>query len=139
MIRPTLDALGDWDQIAQRCSANILIVGELAAREREDILHVIHERCGLDVFHPQCPSAFVLPAQSDVILVLDDAGRLSDDQQGQLLQWVGQHDAQITSFALSSLYDMVCAGHFRERLYYHLNTICVMLDGAAASAELRSS
>lgn len=48
----------------------------------------------------------------------DDACRLSRHGQGQLLRWVGQHEALITSFASRSLYHMVCDGHFVDRLYY---------------------
>ena len=37
------------------------------------------------------------------------------------------HDGLVVSFALRSPYAMVCAGTFIERLYYHLNTVCVVL------------
>ena len=126
-----LDALSEWQRLAQGYCPDLLIVGELGAREREDIVQAIQARCGLDVFHAQRPQGLLLPDHGDVILVLDDACRLSDHEQSRLLRWVGQHDAQITSFASNSLYDMVRAGIFMERLYYHLNTICVVLPATA--------
>ena len=60
---------------------HLLIVGELAARDREDILRIIQARCGLDGFHTQGTPGLVLPARSDVIVILNDACRLSEDEQ----------------------------------------------------------
>ena len=131
VIGPGLGVLDDWRQFAQGCRTNLLLVGELAAGEREDILQTIQARCGLDGFHAQGSQEFLLPAHGDFIVVLDDACRLSEDEQRQLLMWVRQHHAQVTSFATTSLYDMVCAGGFMEALYYHLNTICVVLRPSA--------
>ena len=136
MIRPALGVLDDWRQFAQACRTNLLIVGELAAREREDILQTIQVRCGLDGFHTQA-EGLLLPTHSDLIVVLDDACRLSEDEQRRLLWWVRQHHAQVTSFASTSLYDMVRAGRFMEELYYHLNTICVVLMPSARRANPR--
>ena len=126
-----VDALSEWQALAQGYCPNLLIVGELGAREREDIVQAIQARSGLDVFHVQGPQGLLLPDPGDVILVLDDACRLSDHEQRRLLRWVAQHDAQITSFASQSLYDMVRAGSFMKRLYYHLNTIYVVLPATA--------
>lgn len=137
VIGPALDVLDDWRQLAQGCRANLLIVGELAAREREDILQTIQARSGLDGFHAQGPHGLLLTPHSDLIVVLDDACRLSEDEQRRLLQWVRQHHAQVTSFASTSLYDLVRAGRFMEALYYHLNTICVVLTPSASLANPR--
>jgi hypothetical protein len=124
---PAVDALSEWQSLAQGYCPNLLIVGELGAREREDIVQAIQARCGLDVFHVQDPQGLLLLDHGDVILVIDDACRLSDHEQRRLLRWIDQHGAQITSFASHSLYDMVRAGSFMKRLYYHLNTIYVAL------------
>jgi hypothetical protein len=137
VIGSALGVLDDWRQFAQGCRANLLIVGELAARDREDILETIQARCGLDGFHAQRPHGLLLPAHSDLIVVVDDACRLSEDEQRRLLRWVRQHHAQVTSFASTSLYDLVRAGRFMEALYYHLNTFCVVLTPSASLANPR--
>jgi hypothetical protein len=64
-----------------------------------------------------------------VILVLDHASKLSRFDQNRLLGWTGRNQGLIVSFAPRSLYGMVCEGRFVERLYYQLNTFCVMLTG----------
>ena len=101
------------------------------------ILETIQARCGLDGFHTQGPQGLLLPAHSDIIVVLDDACRLSEDEQRRFFWWVRQHHAQVTSFASTSLYDLVRAGRFMEALYYHLNTICVVLTPSASLANRR--
>jgi hypothetical protein len=138
VVGPALGVLDDWRQLAQPCRTNLLIVGELAAKDREDVLRTIQARCGLDGFHTQGPQGLLLPPRSDVIVILDDACRLSEDEQQRLLWWVRQHHAQVTSFASTSLYDMVRAGRFMDALYYQLNTICVVLTSGAKLANPRS-
>ena len=124
--RPALTVLDECERLAQACRANLLIVGRLPATQREDIVRAMQARCELDVVHAQRRKSLELPTR-EVVLVVDDACRLSLREQGRLLRWIGQHKGQITSFASRSLYGMVCEGQFIEALYYHLNTVCVVL------------
>jgi Sigma-54 interaction domain len=123
------DTLENLQHLARASRANILIVGDMAVSERNEVLHIVRQQRGLDVFHAQRPSEFVLPDRGDVILVLDDACELSRFDQNRLLGWMGRNQSLIVSFASRSLYGMVCEGRFVERLYYQLNTFCVMLTG----------
>ena len=128
MTSSVRDALAELRLLTQGCRANILIVGHLHRSECDELLETIKAHCGQDVFHAQRqPSDFALPDRGDLILVLDAVRELSRPQQRQLLQWVSEHKALIVSFASSSLYDMVCEGRFIDRLYYHLNTLCIVL------------
>jgi hypothetical protein len=128
MTSSVRDAHAELRLLAEGCRANILIVGHLPSSERDDLLETIKSHCGQDVFHAQRQTPHLaLPAGGDLILVLDAVCELSRHQQGQLLRWVSQHKAVIVSFASSSVYDMVCEGRFIDRLYYHLNTLCIVL------------
>ena len=105
---------------------------ELRGRQRppassDEILQTVQRQSGLEVLHAQRHSAFVLPAHSKVIVVLDDVCDLSRDEQDRLLDWISRHGSRVMSFASRSPYAMVCAGTFVERLYYHLNTVCIVL------------
>jgi hypothetical protein len=123
------DTLEDLQHLARASRANILIVGDVAVSERDEVLRTVRRQLSLDVFHPQRPSEFVLPDRDDVILVLDDACELSRFDQNRLLGWTGRNQGPIVSFASRSLYGMVCERRFVERLYYRLNIFCVMLTG----------
>ena len=118
--------LAELQQVTRAFRANVLIVGALSGSQRDDVLHTVKFHSGLDVFHAQHRS-LILPNHGDVIVVLDDVCALSPDDQDQLLEWISRHDSQIVSFASQSPYAMVCAGTFVERLYYHLNTVCIVL------------
>jgi hypothetical protein len=54
---------------------------------------------------------------------------LSPVDQNRLLGWLAINLGLVVSFASRSLSEMVCEGRFVERLYYQLNTFCVMLTG----------
>jgi hypothetical protein len=123
------DTLEDLQHLARASRTNILIVGDMAVSERNEVLRTVKQQRGLDVFHAQRPSEFVLPDRGDVILVLDDACELSRFDQNRLLGWMGRNQGLVVSFASRSLYGVVCEGRFVERLYYQLNTFCVMLTG----------
>jgi sigma-54-interacting transcriptional regulator len=122
-----LDTVEDLQRLARLSHANILIVGDMAVSERDEVLRTLRQQRGHDVFHAQRPSELVLPDRGDVILVLDDACELSRFDQHRLLGWMGRNRGRIVSFASRSLYGMVCEGRFVERLYYKLNMFCVML------------
>jgi len=123
------DTLEDLQHLARASRTNILIVGDVAVSERNEVLRTVKQQRGLDVFHAQRPSQFVLPDRGDVILVLDDACELSRFDQSRLLGWMGRNHGLVVSFASRSLYGVVCEGRFVERLYYQLNTFSVMLTG----------
>ena len=128
MTSSVRDALAELRFLTQGCRANILIVGHLHSSERDDLLETIKSNCRQDVFHAQQqPPDLALPNDGDLILVLDAVCDLSRHQQRQLLRWVSEHKAVIVSFASGSVYDLVCEGHFIDRLYYHLNTLCIVL------------
>ena len=125
----THDRLEDLQHLARASRANVLIVGDMAVSERDEVLRTVRLQRGLDVFHAQRPFEFVLPDRGDVILVLDDACELSRFEQNRLLGWTCRNQGLIVAFASRSLYGMVCEGRFVERLYYQLNTFCVTLTG----------
>ena len=130
-LAPT--TLRELEQSTRVYRSNVLIIGDVSRSEREEVLDTVKRHRRLDLFRAQRP-AFDLPSHPAVILVLDDACELSRGHQLRLLEWVSRHRVQIVSFASHSLYDMVCADTFIDRLYYHLNTICVIagdLDSAS--------
>jgi len=106
--------------------ANVLIIGEIPRSARDDVLHTMKRHTGFGMFHAQRSAAFDLPSHRNVVLVLDDACELSSDHQVRLLEWVSRNHVQIVSFASRSLYAMVCAEKFIDRLYYQLNTVCII-------------
>ena len=121
------DTLEDVHRLGRTSPVNILIVGPMAVSDRGQVLRAVRRQRGRDVFHAQSPAEFVLPDHGDVILVLDDASQLSRADQLLLLEWVGRNRLQIVSFASRSLYDMVSEQSFIDRLYYQLNTVCVIV------------
>jgi hypothetical protein len=123
------DTLEDLQRLARVPRVSILIVGDMAVSDRDEVLRTVRQQRRLDVFHAQRSFEFVLPDRADVILVLDDACELSRVDQNRLLGWIGRNQGLVVSFASHSLYGMVCEGRFVERLYYQLNTMCVMLTG----------
>ena len=123
------DTLEDLQHLARASRANLLIVGDMVVSERDEVLRTVRRQRGLDVFHSQRRSEFVLPDRGDVILVLDDACQLSRFDQNRLLGWIGRNQGPIVSFASRSLSGMVCEGRFLQRLYYRLNIFSVMLTG----------
>ena len=125
-----LDTLEDVERLGSVSPVNILIVGPMPGSDRDEVLRAIRRQRGLDVFHAQHPAEFLLPNRGDVILVLDDASQLSGAHQMRLLEWVSRDHVQIVSFASRSLYDMVSEETFIDRLYYRLNTVCVIVGNA---------
>ena len=121
------DALEDAQRLGRIAPVNILIVGLMPVSDRDEILRAVRHQRGLDLFHAQGSAEFLLPDRRDVILVVDDASRLSRSQQVCLLNWVSRNNVQIISFASRSLYDMVSEETFIDRLYYQLNTTCVIV------------
>ena len=121
------NAFREVEQFTRLYRANILIIGEVLHADRHEVLHTVNRHAGLDLFHAQRSPAFDLPDGRAVVLVLDDACGLSWDQQVRLLEWASRNAAQIVSFASRSLYDMVCEQKFIDRLYYHLNTVCIIV------------
>ena len=122
-----LDTLEDVERLGSVSPVNILIVGPMPGSDRDEVLRAIRRQRGLDVFHAQRPAEFLLPNRGDVILVLDDASQLSGAHQMRLLEWESRDHVQIVSFASHSLYDMVSEETFIDRLYYRLNTVCVIV------------
>lgn len=121
------ERLAELQQLTRAFRANVLIVGPLAASQHDEIVQLVTRQTGFDVLYAQRASTLVLPTHSEVIVVLDDVCALSPDDQDRLLEFISRYDGLVVSFALRSPYAMVCAGTFIERLYYHLNTVCVVL------------
>ena len=128
MISPADLTLAELRHLSGDCRANILIVGELSSSQRDEILQTLTLQRELDVFYAQRLNKFILPSVGDVLLVVDDVCALSRHEQGRLLRWVSRHGAPVVSFASGSPYSMVCDGRFVDRLYYHLNTICIVVS-----------
>ena len=65
-----------------------------------------------------------LPA--DGTLILRDVDTLADDQQQRLVRWLDEPQnghTQVISITATSLYLLVAAGMFSDRLYYRLNVV----------------
>jgi sigma54-dependent transcription regulator len=65
-----------------------------------------------------------LPA--DGTLILRDVDTLADDQQQRLVRWLDEPQTgrtQVIAFTATSLYLLVAAGIFSDRLYYRLNVV----------------
>jgi hypothetical protein len=123
----TQETLAELQQVTRAFRANVLIVGVLPASHRDEILSTIQFQSRYDVFHAQSGSLVVLPNHGEVMVVLEDVCDLSRNDQNRLVEWISRHDGQIVSFASRSPYAMVSEGRFDERLYYHLNTFCIVL------------
>ena len=121
------ETLAELQQLTRAFRANVLIVGALATSQRNEILQTVTGLGVLDLCHAQRHSELRLPNGRDVIVVLDDVCALSPDDQKRLLDWIGRRAGRIVSFASRSPYAMVCAGTFVQQLYYHLNTVCLVL------------
>jgi hypothetical protein len=121
------DTLEEVHRLGRVSRVNILIVGPMPVSDRDEVLRTVSRQRGFDVFHAQGPAEFLLPSCSDVILVLDDASQLTRAHQVRLLEWVSRNHVQIVSFASRSLYAMVSEQTFIDRLYYQLNTLCVII------------
>lgn len=119
--------LAELQHVIRVFRPNVLIVGDISAAHRDEILHSIKRRGDCDLFHAQRRSTLTLPDDSKSIVVLDDVCELSHNDQQRLLEWRARHACQIVSFASSSPHAMVCDGRLSERLYYHLNTFFIVL------------
>ena len=120
--------IAELQQVMRAFRANVLIVGRISADHRDEILHTIKSQSGRDVFHAQRRSTLMLPSDGELIVVLDEVCHLSREDQERLLGWLVRHDGQLVSFASCSPYAMVREGSLVERLYYHLNTFCIVLE-----------
>ena len=120
--------MAELQQLTRAFRGNVLIVGHLDASQRDEIVQAVKAQRGLAVIHAQRHSKIVLPTHDKVIVVLDNVCDLSTEDQERLLKWISRHQGRIVSFASHSPYALVCAGTFVERLYYQLNTVCLVLD-----------
>ena len=120
--------IAELQQVMRAFRANVLVVGNSSAAHRAEILHTITCQSGRDVFHAQRRSKLVLPSHGEIIVVLDEVCHLSREDQERLLEWLIRHDGQLVSFASCAPYAMVRQGSLVERLYYHLNTFCIVLE-----------
>jgi hypothetical protein len=130
MLQETIAALC---RCAGGSPPNLLILGEVPSREREEVLHAICGACGRDAYHPQDTPSFELPPVSTSIVIIDDALALSADDQHALLHWLDRHrDATVLSFAEQSMFPLVMQGRVSEKLFYRLNMMTLSVDDEAS-------
>lgn len=108
--------------------ANLLLKGT------EDVVQNVLDlltptlRAPIDTWKPGDP--LNLPTATAGTMILRDVGRLTLDDQFQLLGWldIAGGRTQIVSTTPSPLLARVRSGGFLDTLYYRLNTVCVDLS-----------
>ncbi len=116
-------------------SANTLFIG--VNRARRDQVEASLVGLGL-VSRWEPGDRLTLPSTTDTgTLILHEVGALTLDEQLQLLDWLDQSAGRtrVVSTSPDSLFALVEAGLFLEKLYYRLNTVSHNL---APGSELRS-
>ncbi len=104
-------------------SANTLFIG--VNRARRDQVEASLVGLGL-VSRWEPGERLTLPPSTDTgTLILHEVGALTLDEQLQLLDWLDQSAGRtrVVSTSPDSLYALVEAGLFLEKLYYRLNTV----------------
>ena len=106
--------------------SNTLLIGSDEAAEAAVAQHRRYLRAPIVDWHPRTTSE---PAVSEGTLVIRDVDTLDRSQQEQLFNWLDRHagSVQVVSIAESSLFALVEAGAFLEKLYYRLNVVCLSL------------
>lgn len=107
--------------------ANLLLIGE--ARTVGALLWAVRGDLVTPVVRAR-PGALTLPLPGHTgTLLLSDVGRLSSDEQAQLLGWLDRaRRTQVISTSRQSLLNDVHDGAFLERLYYRLNTVTALVS-----------
>jgi len=107
---------------------NILIVGSESAAEKA-LQRLDALRTG-PVATCALPGPLRFPDPGCVALVLRSVGALNPEQQAELSRWLEENpQVPVVSLSSSSLYALVVAGKFSERLYYRLNMVVEEVDG----------
>ena len=111
--------------LAQAARANLLLVHVDA--ELEDFVEslLLDRREPMPIWHPGEP--LVLPHTAKRMMILQNVGALTLDEQRRLLAWLegpGKR-TQIVSTSPVSLLPRVEAGTFLDTLYYRLNVVYV--------------
>ena len=114
--------MDDW-AVLLRTRPNMLVTGSGAAVDA--FIHAVTPSLRAPV---QSLAGGTLPPRlpADGTLILRDVDTLAGDQQQRLVRWLDepQHGhTQVISITATSLYLLVAAGMFSDRLYYRLNVV----------------
>ena len=127
-VPPTAPALVaqvrvDTDSLAQS-RANALIIGDQLAVMR--VLGIIWPTLKKSVRWVES-TRLSLPLESGGTLILEEADRLSERDQTDLLGWLDEHGLSVRVVTTSSrpLFPLVEAGLFLDSLYYRLNHVVI--------------
>jgi|HubBroStandDraft_6_1064221.scaffolds.fasta_scaffold296225_2 hypothetical protein len=127
-VPPTAPALFaqvrvDTDSLAQS-RANALIIGDQLAVMR--VLGIIWPTLKKSVRWVES-TRLSLPLESGGTLILEEADRLSERDQTDLLGWLDEHGLSVRVVTTSSrpLFPLVEAGSFLDSLYYRLNHVVI--------------
>lgn len=109
--------------------ANILLVGHPGQVEHvlDSMLTLLREP--ITTWHRGCPLVLP-PATGRGTLLLRHVDALQWIEQRRLELWSEppRPSTQIISTTTRPLHSLVLAGGFAERLYYHLNTVCIEIE-----------
>ena len=113
----------DTDSLAQS-RANALIIGDQLAVMR--VLGIIWPTLKKSVRWVES-TRLSLPLESGGTLILEEADRLSERDQTDLLGWLDEHGLSVRVVTTSSrpLFPLVEAGSFLDSLYYRLNHVVI--------------
>ena len=114
--------MDDW-AVLLRTRPNMLVTGPAAAVDA--FIHAVTPNLRVPV---QSLAAGTLPPRlpADGTLILRDVDTLAGDQQERLVRWLDEPQnghTQVISITATSLYLLVSAGMFSDRLYYRLNVV----------------
>ena len=113
--------LQELASLAGACPANILVVGDLSAAQRDYVTSIVALRRQTEAY--LADTVEQLPVQTGVLVVLNDPSRLGGQDQERLLRWVDDTQPQILSFTCAPLYPLVRSGRFLDALFYRLNVL----------------
>ena len=127
-VPPTASALltqvrVDANSLAQS-RANALIIGDQLAVMR--VLGIIWPTLKKSVRWVE-GTRLSLPLEPDGTLILEEADRLSERAQADLLEWLNHHGQSVRVLTTASrpLFPLVEAGSFLDSLYYRLNHVVI--------------
>ena len=113
---------------AGACSANIMVVGDLMAAQREYVTSMVASRRQL--YPVITDTVEQLAVQPGALVVLNDASGLGEHDQQRLLRWIDETRPQVLSFTSGPLYPLVSSGRFLDALFYRLNVLSFVVTRA---------
>jgi hypothetical protein len=115
---------------------NALLIGSEEAADAAIAEYLPFLRAPLGDWRPR---EVAEPGISAGTLVIRDVDTLDRSQQEQLFDWLDHYAGrlQVVSVTETSLFPLVAAGAFLEKLYYRLNVVCLPLSSQPDTRGIR--